>query len=601
MGPSSEHVCVSCGSRIKSDVLSGDGICISCYFENVGRGEATRRSDPEENWEKIGHENKFDRAYEYLAEVGIENIDDAVDRFDDCIEQMDSKLLLGEAMVHLTLSRRFFHTYKKRQGFPPKMVEYLLAAVSSKDRAGDEVNLYEVMRPLRDIRLALNLNVNSRNSVGTESERQRSIAYDVALRELIAGRFAKPTQHLEAARRLYSDFDEALMKNYKFKIKDAIEIANVIQDRKSTLDKAIFQEVGAKSVSLIGLADKAVEYEPSVPQVSAELSGLKEKVVELGDELPRELYWVSESELLAKSSLSYDRTRHLLNELSVSLGDANQFRRPADHNPLHEYPLLSDGSEYLLPPKGVFEFALAKSFYYRLRSTPEADEDRIGDVRGDVTEEWTHDILKTAFDNPTVLHEVYYDYPKKGEETDVLLKNEDTLFIFECKAKMLTKSTRAGDHGGLDTLHRDIMKGIGKGYNQAKDLAEGIEEGEILTLTDGTTTINVSDIDTIHICPTTLEPYDSVTNHGFKEFIDIGNRIPYPVSVYDLEGICANLDSPDQLATYCEWRKKVISSQALQSSDEMDYLQLFLDNAKYPDGPTPTLIYGLNRGLRDAI
>lgn len=342
-------------------------------------------------------------------------------------------------------------------------------------------------------------------------------------------------------------------------------------------------------------------FQPAVPDVSAELSKLKEKVELLGNELPRHYYWISESELLSGSSLPKDRAKNVVSELSVHLGDADEFRRPTDHNPLHEYPLLTNGSEYLLPPKGVYEFALAKSFYYRLRFDLGADEDRIGDVRGDVTEAWTRDILQRAFDSSSVLQEVYYDYPKEGQETDVLMKTGNTLFIFECKAKILTMETRAGDRGGLEKLQEDIMKGIGKGYNQATALAEGIQKGEIQTLTDGATTIDVSNIATIHICPTTLDPYDSVTNNGFKEFIDIRDRIPYPVSVYDLEAICANVESADQLSIYCEWRKDVISNQTLQSSDEMDYLQLFLDNRRPPDSSSPTLITGINKGLRDAI
>lgn len=593
--------CESCGSPIESEVLSGDGICIKCYLENPGRGEATRRSSLGADWESIDGDPFRDSAEAYLADVEINELDDAIDRLLHSLKDADTELLAGEAMIHLALCRELFHSRGVRRGPPPQMVEYLLAAAASIDPVGEDANFHPVLRSVRDIGLSLGFNSGSRSATGDRLERQRSVGYMLGIRELIVGRIALPEQHLEAARRLYSPFDDALAEQYGFEIDDAVAVAETIREEKAARDSKALEKLGPTAVCGMGLADRAMLFRPFVPDIADELSGLMEKNAQLSERLPWDLYWVPETRLVSRSPLPADRTRAVLTELSVELGDAGEFGRPDEHNPLHEFPLLASDSRYLLPPKELFEFALAKSFYYRLRFGIGVEKDRIADVRGNVTEAWTRDTLQQSFGDSTVLHEVDYDYPDEGPETDVLLKTGNTLFIFECKAKMLTLDTRAGDRGDLDALQVDIEKSIGEGYQQAYRLMEGIENGEIVSLTDHSETIDVTDVKTFHLCPTTLEPFDMVTNHGFKEFIDIRDRMPYPVSVYDLEAICANMESARALSDYFEWRTRITANQSVTSGDEMDYLQLYLDGTTIPDTPEETDITGVSGGLRESI
>ncbi|MGC5171622.1 hypothetical protein ACLQ2Q_13335 [Microbacterium sp. DT81.1] len=179
------------------------------------------------------------------------------------------------------------------------------------------------------------------------------------------------------------------------------------------------------------------------------------------------------------------------------------------------------------------------------------------------------------------------DYTKKVEG-DILFVLDDVAVIVEAKAVAFTPASRAGE---TRRLRRDLTGIITNASKQAGRLQERIEhDGGVRLRPDGW--LDLSQIREIHTVALSLEDLSGVgalTSDLVAEALLDAERIPWVVSIHDLQVIAQLVDRPAEFLLYLRRRRDPEVSLAYTAPDELDLFLYFYEAGLYV-APDPTVM-----------
>lgn len=277
--------------------------------------------------------------------------------------------------------------------------------------------------------------------------------------------------------------------------------------------------------------------------------------------------------------------------LDAFLGGDNPFRT----NPV----VRSDRDEFMMVHDALILPAIRENLEQELKRLPawEAYQQH----RGDVLEE----IGKATFEKvfPGVESRSAFDYfvpanelERAGEpagytkkvEGDLLLILDDVAVIVEAKAVALTPAARVGESR---KLRRNLVDIITKASDQAARLQRCIEDdGGVRLHKHGW--LDLSHVREIHTVALSLEDLSSVAT-ATSELVEAklldAERIPWVVSIHDLQVIVDLVDRPAEFLLYLRRRRDPEVSLAYASSDELDLFLYFYEKGLYVS-PDPAIM-----------
>lgn len=170
-------------------------------------------------------------------------------------------------------------------------------------------------------------------------------------------------------------------------------------------------------------------------------------------------------------------------------------------------------------------------------------------------------------------------YTKKVEG-DILLVVDDVAVIVEAKAVAITPESRAGQ---TRRLRRDLTGIITKASEQAARLQERIEDdGGVRLHQSGW--LDLAHIREIHTVALSLEDLSGVAT-ATSDLVAAGlldaARIPWVVSIHDLQVIAQLIDRPAEFLLYLRRRRDPEVSLAYAAPDELDLFLYFYEAGLY--------------------
>jgi hypothetical protein len=521
----------------------------------------------------VDADSVFDkRVDEYWSARDIHSVDDAIHNLIDFLYDAQTPPLLAKLILHVGLARQAFLDRGDDTGLAPKITEYILGVAACQPPGGSEEQFYDLV----EASAAVSDQISA--SEWEDDSEQTSAAYNLAARELTLGHLASPGQHIEGAKRFYGPHSDQMQSQFGFSIDETIAVARALRDEKDSRDSNLYEQ-HLNAATQIGMLDRLQFFKAKIPEIAGGYDSLVEQYNSWYDDKATELYWVDPSRIKKRTNLANKRVDKVLDFLSIPIGDAEGCQYPSDHNPIHATPLLAYDGKYLLPPKGVVEYAIATTFKYQLRT--DEYEDEFNEVMGDVVEKWTEDILLDHLESPTVITNVEYSYGGVEYENDVVLVTDNAVATFACKSKGLTLPTRKGHRGGVDQIETDVSKGFQAGYSQAHRLIDAIEEGAVTELSDGSETVDVSHCSEFQPCAIVPESYDTLATTDYPAFINDDKYPLYAASVYGLEPAAAAFPSPDQFIEYLSWRSDLVTSTDVHTPDEDDLIEAFKQDMEW--------------------
>ena len=191
----------------------------------------------------------------------------------------------------------------------------------------------------------------------------------------------------------------------------------------------------------------------------------------------------------------------------------------------------------------------------------------------------------------------YFDLDEKWHETDIIVDLNKYLLIIEAKSSKFRSQAKEGNY---KIYKSSIKKIISDAQEQCKITYEYILKNEVCSFSRGKgkefiLSLKHSDYIDIFLFSVELEILDSITSDIYNT-ISVYEKNPIPVfSIYDLHIIADVLKSGSLFLIYLEQRRSVIRDKRVSSSNELDYLSLFLDrdlifNKKDEEGNDITVI-----------
>ncbi len=243
-----------------------------------------------------------------------------------------------------------------------------------------------------------------------------------------------PNKILDVTKSLYKEHEAWFIKNLGFTIDDAILLSETITTMNDFMANVV--------ISL----DKKPYANPDI---------FLEK------------YFLFNSEHLAKlSGIEIQKCNAFLSRLSQKFGYKNEkypntFKTPLDSswdfNTLYERPIIEMNGSFYIPLISLLPIVLLHTFYFDLIR----DTDYRGyfsNKVGDWLEKQVQTSLECIFSKEAVHKNLYYDFNKKKEEVDVLVKYDTKLLVFQCKFKRITHEAKSGSDN--HSLTSDLTKGI---------------------------------------------------------------------------------------------------------------------------------------------
>lgn len=388
--------------------------------------------------------------------------------------------------------------------------------------------------------------------------------------------FAYPKQYLEAMERWYTPFQHLFLDQMGLNMVKAVSWARDILDLFNKRYVAVLQEIRryqTDALRLIGdlaepiLGTEAESFETDLPR--EELKRAEQLSWATLVPLVENRLWLSRQELVANiAPANPSKFLTFIDRISKSAGMFSK-TEPGGFIETEKYPLIQVENCLLVPDQRHFTRSLANTFFHDLKEMgvridigdKKAD---MGNIRGDITEDWIGDYVLRAFgDEHTYLN------IKRNEgdhEIDALAIVDETALVFEVKTKRLTKQALSGD---FEKINSDIKQGLNAAASQLETRIERLQDGmfqeEIPELRQVSEYLPVVAIGTT---------YGSFGTTAYPELLD-EEMVPYIVSTYDLDVISRVL-SAKEIIEYIQDRISQNKAGQLRSMDEMDYLGMYL-------------------------
>lgn len=173
----------------------------------------------------------------------------------------------------------------------------------------------------------------------------------------------------------------------------------------------------------------------------------------------------------------------------------------------------------------------------------------------------------------------YFASDEKWHETDIIVNLGNYLIIVEAKAKKFRPQAREGNSKIYDSSINNI---ITEAHDQCKTTYEYIKENKTCSFSkkrgrESVVNIRQADYIDIFLFTVELEDLESITSDIYKT-LPIYNENPIlTFSIYNLFIIADVLKSGALFMIYLQQRRQAVRDKQIHTSNELDYLSLFLD------------------------
>lgn len=173
----------------------------------------------------------------------------------------------------------------------------------------------------------------------------------------------------------------------------------------------------------------------------------------------------------------------------------------------------------------------------------------------------------------------YFASDEKWHENDIIVNLGNYLIIVEAKAKKFRPQARQGNSKIYDSSINNI---ITEAHDQCKTTYEYIKENKTCSFSkkrgrESVVNIRQADYIDIFLFTVELEDLESITSDIYKT-LPIYNENPIlTFSIYDLFIIADVLKSGALFMIYLQQRRQAVRDKQIHTSNELDYLSLFLD------------------------
>ncbi|WP_161605581.1 NERD domain-containing protein [Natrialba chahannaoensis] len=588
-------------------------------------------------------QSQMDRRRNRLEEHGIDSITEAVQQLRRNIHEHGPQEFVKELWYHELIRSTSYEMLDEDTGLPPKMVEYLFGLATTippTEQQSSAVNFYDVIDSLSLVYDQLRLKQDEvlANADSAEERRKAHVQHSQLERELTTGRFAHGTQRREFTRRVYSRVDEELSDILGLSASEAVSLADdLLRFHQATLgDKQLAPII--QHVVDIGDGPFQVQSEDAIAKAQTDPRSAfpsiwvnvakydNHRLNPLGSDFENGEYERYEDtfgtirEVVPELGFTSTEFRETLEgelnnldsffeSMSIGIGEYesnpedlsgsfSKFDYPFDHNPIHEYPLLSDqDGRFYLGPQNSLWFSLSTRFRYNIL---DSKHEGIGTRKiGEGAEDWVGECLENVNDeNVCILTSVDYDY--RDGESDFVLLYDDTVVVIEVKTRGLRLGSRLGPFDSFEKIQQDAEEVIGEPYEeQALKLLNGIKDGNVTNLQGDEGSVRVDPDRFSDYVPVLVvaRPLDYAGTILHTDLLDLGENPPYITDIYSLQTICQHLSGSGALLNYIKKRIKVgVTGRAL-SIDEIDYLGEYLDHGlEYPEVPEEGLVNIIHAG-----
>jgi len=228
----------------------------------------------------------------------------------------------------------------------------------------------------------------------------------------------------------------------------------------------------------------------------------------------------------------------------------------------------------------LFEKALKDSEPYRAH-------------RGQWLETKALSLLEAALDPDEVHEGLDFSYEDESGtvvegEIDGLLRLGDTALVVEAKSATLKPGARRGGAALIDHLRKNVTKAA----TQSDKAREALRRGDCFTKNGKPLALDAQ-IREVHPIVVTLDDYSSVApviwQFAGTRVMPPGTTVPWVVTVYELDLVCATIGWPAQFVHFLRRRARLNERGGLSATDELDWWMHYLEQGLYfedeDDGP----------------
>lgn len=231
---------------------------------------------------------------------------------------------------------------------------------------------------------------------------------------------------------------------------------------------------------------------------------------------------------------------------------------PFEDDEVRRRPFARVGAEFMLFDACYASFASP----HRLSECFDTDakRQRLLRKRDQVLEEDAVELFSSVIQSRVVLNSYYLPVGKNGSmaERDLLVLQEDCVFVIECKARALREVKQRRDK--LSLIDSDVRKTIQEGYRQASDVISYLKESKTsVPIFDSygevSAEINISAVK--HFIPIVfLDSYYGFVATDLKPWLKPIDSVGFPwvVDRDTFESISLKIDSFEKLKDFLLWR-----------------------------------------------
>ncbi|MCY7331234.1 MAG: SEC-C domain-containing protein [Pseudanabaena sp. CAN_BIN31] len=361
-----------------------------------------------------------------------------------------------------------------------------------------------------------------------------------ALREAIfySGESAYDFQYLELSIKKYSKDNDWFVNNKGYSINEACKVVSAITDFQINRINQVFQDLINKDPREWSILPAFIF---NVEEIS-DISGIHTIIV-----------------------------KSVIESFTAPTGNRNEsFLAIDDFNLTNAYPIIKiEDSSYLLFQSYSLMEALYETPFFWFN-----DDNSYRNIamkhRGDFTEEFSADRLKTVFGNHRVFTniDIFDSKNKKLGEIDVLVVFANRAIILQAKSKKLTISARKGNDQGLQD---DFKKAIQNAYDQGFSCATFLLNNKYKLYNSESHEINVDrNFKEIYIFCVVSDHYPALCfqSRQFLNYLKTDIVMsPFVIDVFSLDVITEMLQTPLHFLSYInrrtEYADRIIATHEL--------------------------------------
>lgn len=269
---------------------------------------------------------------------------------------------------------------------------------------------------------------------------------------------------------------------------------------------------------------------------------------------------------------------NLINYFHLDTSNNNNYL-PRINIPIEKKPIFTSNDKFIC----FNPLILVKNLFGILEYEIKKDSvlfDKYSTSKGANLERSAISILQNLFPEADIYQGLeYFASDGKWHETDIIVDLGNYLLIVEAKARKFRSQAKEGNY---KIYKSSINKIITEAQEQCKSTYEYILENEISSFFRGkgkefVLSLNRNNYIDIFLFTVELEILDSITSDLY-DTIPIFEKNPIPTfSIYDLYIIADVLKTGSLFLIYLEQRRTALKDKIISSSNELDYLSLFLD------------------------